>query len=323
MPTEPCGPAPTGRGARRAVVLGDLVLDCVIVPDEPLRRGTDVAGQVRFRQGGSAATTARWLARSGVETSLVTALGDDRLGHDLETWLGAQGVAVRAVRLRGATTGRLGVLVEGDGERTFVADRGAILRLRPAHLRAAWFAGAALLHLPGYSLLTEPLASAAALAAAWTRDEGGWVSVDLASSGFLERYGAPRILERVAALEPAVVLATEAEATSALGGRAVERLLEIAPLVVVKSGPAGATAFRRDGPPLAVRPRRARVRDSTGAGDAFDAGFLAARLAPAGASRSAASLAACLRAGHTAARAEITGARPDPLDWLARDASAG
>jgi hypothetical protein len=51
----------TAAAQPRIVVVGDLVLDVVLVPDRDLERGTDVTGGVRLRQGGSASTTARWL----------------------------------------------------------------------------------------------------------------------------------------------------------------------------------------------------------------------------------------------------------------------
>ena len=61
----------------RVVVLGDLMVDVVLTPGRRLEVGTDVPGRVGLRQGGSAANTARWLARLGVRTTLVCAVGRD------------------------------------------------------------------------------------------------------------------------------------------------------------------------------------------------------------------------------------------------------
>jgi ribokinase len=261
----------------RALVLGDLVLDVVLAPAGPLRRGTDVAGRVSFRQGGSAATTARWLARLGTEVALVTAVGDDGLGEALVAHLESLGVTVHALRIRGARTGRLGVLVEEDGERSFVADRGAIQRLSPRSLDPRWFGGLDLLHLPAYSLVGDTLAAAASRAARLARQGGAAVSIDLASAGFLAAEGPARILGRVAEIGPDVLLATHAEAEAAVQGDRPAGLLRLAPLVVVKEGAHGAAVYVRGVPePLGVPTLPAGARDTTGAGDAFDAGFLAA-----------------------------------------------
>jgi len=61
------------RGASRpprVLVLGDLVLDVVLTASVPIEVGTDVPGSVHIRQGGSAANSARWMARLGVRTQL-------------------------------------------------------------------------------------------------------------------------------------------------------------------------------------------------------------------------------------------------------------
>lgn len=307
------GPAP------RAAVLGDLVLDIVLRPEGALRRGTDVAGRIGFRQGGSAATTARWLARRGVETRLITAVGDDRIGQLLIDAMRQAGVDVRAVVVASVGTGRLGVFVEPDGERSFVADRGAVLRLRPAQVPASWLTGLDLLHLPVYSLLADPLAATALRAAGRVRAQGGRISVDLASTGFIERFGPGTVLERVAAAQPALIFATAEESTAALGRATPERLLELAGLVVIKEGAGGVRLLSRQGPPVVLTPRREPVEDSTGAGDAFDAGFLAAWLGSqrrpsgggaVGSRPSTAMRRRWLRQGHSAARMEVIGRRP-------------
>ena len=112
-------------GPARIVVLGDLVLDVVVAPARALERATDVPGRVSLVQGGSAANAARWLARLGARTTLVAAVGRDAVGRSLVDAIRGDGVQVRVVRVAGARTGRIGVIVSPDGERSFVADRGA------------------------------------------------------------------------------------------------------------------------------------------------------------------------------------------------------
>ena len=147
----------TGAGARapKVVVLGDLMLDVVLNAASPLEVGTDVPGHVAMVQGGSAANTARWLGRLGAKASLIAAVGRDGAGRALVEAVKSDRVMVRVLRVAGVRTGRIGVLVSPDGERSFVADRGAADRLAPDDLRASWFEGADALHLPIYSLLGD------------------------------------------------------------------------------------------------------------------------------------------------------------------------
>lgn len=91
-------------GVVRAVVLGDLLADVVLAPERPLERGTDVPGRVLLRQGGSAASAARWLSRLGVGTTLICAVGADLTGSTLIRSLERDGVTVQAVRRRAFLT---------------------------------------------------------------------------------------------------------------------------------------------------------------------------------------------------------------------------
>lgn len=296
-------------------MVGDLALDVVVTPSASLQRGTDVPGQLSFRQGGSAATTARWLGRLGARSSLVCAVGRDAPGRALVALLRDGGVTVQAVRPAGSRTCRIAVLAELDGERSFVADRAAADSLSPEHLRAAWFAGAEVLHLPAYSLLGEPLGRAGRAAADLAREAGALVSLDLASAGPLLAEGRETARAAVRQLAPALLFATVAEADVLLDGRPLDDLLGLVPLAVVKRGPKGATVLAREGRSrlrfeVATRPLEAV--DSIGAGDAFDAGFLVAWLAE---RRAGASLARGLQravlAGHRAAARHLAAPRAE------------
>ncbi len=316
-------PGRSARGRRpgvRVVVVGDLTLDVVLGPAEPLVRGTDVPGTVRLRQGGSAASTARWLGRLGARVQLVCAVGRDGPGRALVDAVRADGVVVRVIRVAGRPTGRIGVLVSPDGERSFVADRGAADRLAPADLRAAWFGGVDLVHLPLYSLLGEPLGAAGREAIRLARAAGAALSLDLASVGPLLAGGRPAALALVRSVAPDVLLATSSELTALLDSpnRAVlgARALAIAPVIVVKRGSNGASVHLLDASGASitfeVATRPLPPTDTTGAGDAFDAGFLigfvegrrAGRSTPAGLRRA-------VLAGHRAAARQLGGSWPE------------
>lgn len=263
----------------RAVVLGDLALDVVLAPVRPLEHGTDVPGVVRFHQGGSAANTARWLARLGVRSTLVCAVGRDGPGRALVAALRGDGVTVRAAHPSGARTARIGMVVDAAGERSFVADRGAADLLASDDLRSAWFRGVGVLHVPGYALLGSPVGDAAARAVYLAREAGAQVTVDLASAAPLLAHGRPAAQRLVRGTAPDLLFTNAIEAAAFLGDADMEGLLAFTPLAIVKRGAGGATVLA-GGPGgttarLEVATRLVPTPDTTGAGDAFDAGFLA------------------------------------------------
>jgi sugar/nucleoside kinase (ribokinase family) len=294
----------------RIVVLGDLMVDVVLAPAQPMLAGSDVPGHVALAAGGSAATTARWIGRLGGRSTLIASVGRDAAGRALVDVVRADKVTARVMRVAGARTGRIGVLVAPDGERSFVADRGAADALHPDDLHAAWFAGADALHLPVYSLIGQPLGQAGLRAIELARAAGAIVSLDLASIGPLLAGGRRAARERMDAIAPDLLFATAAEAEAFLGHAAVEGLLDVATVAVVKRGAKGATVLARgdDGRVrFEVATERRRTADTTGAGDAFDAGFLVAWLGARASGRSAAaSLHRAALAGHRAAGRQIS-----------------
>jgi ribokinase len=268
-------------------------------------------------RGGSAANTARWIARLGGEAVFVGAVGRDEWGRRLGASLKDAGVRVHLVR-RAGRTARIVALVEPGGERTFVTERGAADRLAPDDLRAPWFKRAAGLHLPAYSLLNEPLGSAARRAAELARADGALVSVDLASRRPLLSHGRRTAWERIAALAPDLLFANAGEAAALSGPRGEHHLLGLAPVVVVKEGPSGCRLLVRgtgaEPVRLAVATTHIAAADTTGAGDAFDAGFLLAWLgAPAETRHDVAVLRWAALAGHRAAARLLTGPRRERL----------
>jgi sugar/nucleoside kinase (ribokinase family) len=191
--------------------------------------------------------------------------------------------------------------------------------LEPAEVAAAWLRGVDVLHVPAYSLFAQPIGAAAVHAAAVARERGGLVSVDLSSAGPLRAYGVRRSRARIGELEPHVLFANRAEAAALLrepGRRAWARLLRHAALVVVKDGVWGCRVlWAESGATRQVDVAATRVGrrvDSTGAGDAFAAGFLHSLLRSGG--RAALDRDRALRQaamdGHRAAGAALRRGRP-------------
>ncbi|MEV6579409.1 PfkB family carbohydrate kinase [Streptomyces sp. NPDC051582] len=298
-------------GARGALlVVGDVVTDVVAVHPEPLAPATDTAARIRTLPGGAGANAACWAAHAGVADVRLLA----RVGTESARWheqsLRDSGVRPRLIIDPAEPTGTVVALVGGDAERTFLTDSGAALRLTPQDWAPALLEGAAHLHLSGYLFFADSSRELALVALRAARARGVPVSVDPASAGFLAGLGPQRFLDEVAGI--GVLLPNEDEARLLAGlperagpARAAAELSRRVPLVVVTRGAAGALVAQGGRVTAEVSAEPAEAVDSTGAGDAFTGGFLAARLAGADPADAA-------RAGCRAAARAVTrlGGRP-------------
>jgi sugar/nucleoside kinase (ribokinase family) len=242
--------------------IGDLVLDITIVPEGRLRHDDDNPAVIRVGGGGQAANFCAWAAALGSPVRLVTRVGDDDRGRRLVTELEAVGVEVLVVWGR-EPTGMIALLIGPNGERTMATQRGASAGLRPNDLRKPWFRGVNLLHVPAYSLFTEPLATATRAGIDLVRSHNGLLSIDLSSVAGLKEFGAPRFADELARLRPDLLFATAAESEAL--GVSMERLAKIP---VLKLGSDGCKVSGR----RIAAPRVEEV-DPTGAGDALAAAF--------------------------------------------------
>jgi sugar/nucleoside kinase (ribokinase family) len=240
--------------------LGDLLLDVIVRLGQPLENGTDATAETRMGAGGQAANVAAWAAALGAESRFVGKRGDDPAGA-----LAAAELTQRGVEVFGpVASGRNGIvvsLVRGDGDRAMATDRGVAPTLSAEEIEPAWLDGSTHLHLSGYSVMSSPIYGAAAAAARLVHRGGGRLSVDLASTSVIRSFGADELRARLDELAPDLVFANEQE-RDALGG-SVEATL------VVKRGAAGCVV---EGEEFAAVP--AEVVDTTGAGDAFAAGYI-------------------------------------------------
>ena len=263
----------------RVVVVGDLLYDMLASLDSEVRPGTDTFTPIRAAGGGSGANAASWLAACGVETHFVGRIGDDVFGDFLETDLREAGINAHLARDRSLATGKVFVLVGGAGERTMITDRGAAENVGPQDIPASLF-GRGHLHLVGYTLSGGTRREAAFAALRLAREAGMAVSVDPSSVPMLEEVGPERFL---AWTRGADLCFPNLEEGSLLAGaegpdQITRNLLDYYPAVVLKLGAEGALYADAEGRRSHVPAVRARVADTTGAGDALCAGFLSAWL---------------------------------------------
>jgi sugar/nucleoside kinase (ribokinase family) len=260
----------------RILLIGDVMTDVIVRPDGPLARGSDRRAAIAFEPGGSAANQAAWLASFGVAVDLVARVG----AADVEVErarLAKAGVTPHLVGDPERPTGKLVALIDASGERSFFTDRGANEALSAADIPDALIAGAAHIHLSGYSFFAP--SPRAAVLDVMRRAGKTPISVDPASAEFLREVGPRDFLEWTRGA--AMLFPNEDEAAVLTGSDDPEtqcaRLAALYRLVVLKRGDAGCVAAEGARRWTVPAPKVEAV-DSTGAGDAFVAAFLAAML---------------------------------------------
>jgi sugar/nucleoside kinase (ribokinase family) len=267
------------REVPQVVVVGDLLYDLLAKVEGSVAFGTDTFAPIRVVAGGSGANAAAWLASSGVEAHFVGRVGNDVFGGFLAEELERAGVRPHLARDPSVPTGKVFVLVDGAGERTMITDRGAGEALDPEDLPGPLFGGGHL-HLSGYTLSGGSRRETATRALRLARESGMTISVDPSSVPLLRVVGPESFLEWTRGANLCFPNLEEGNVLVGTGDtdRITERLLAYYPGVVLKLGAEGALYAGADGERARVRAAPARVADTTGAGDALCAGFLAARL---------------------------------------------
>ncbi|MGD0728167.1 MAG: adenosine kinase [Spirochaetia bacterium] len=257
----------------------------------------------RTMPGGSAANTARgiaWLGGPGgreLSESVLGARGDsagdsappvfngaignDPTGDDFAAGMEREGVSAALVR-KATPTGTSVILVTPDGERTMNTYLGACRDFAPADLDLARLSESRMLYLTGYLWDTDNQRRAAEKAAAFVRESGRGISIafDLADPFAVRRFG-----DQFRSWIPGnvdILFGNRDELAILMGSACDEDCVSeasaLAPLVVMKAGEKGCLVGW-DGKCEMVPGVPVHVVDTTGAGDAFAAGFLFARLA--------------------------------------------
>lgn len=281
------------------------MMDISAIIETDITYASDTPASIRVLPGGGACSTAAWMATLGHPVTLVGCVGPDAYGRSLRERLLAIGVDAR-LREGSRATGACVVLVDRQRERTMFPDSGANTEIT-AHDIVKHLGPDAHLHLSGYTLM-NPLTRQAALAALdHARDVGATLSMDPASAGPMREH-LPVLLDVLPRLD--LVIANQDEAAVLTGTpdpeSALESLRAVVPCSVVKLGRRGVIAanqsevVRQDAPQVPVV-------DTTGAGDAFTAGFLPAWLA-------GADLGASVRRGQEASGRCVGRVGTSPLD---------
>lgn len=271
------------------LVVGDANPDLVLRGDVRPRFGQEeqLLDAADLVLGGSAAITAAGCARLGLRTGLLAAVGADVFGAFVRERLAERGVDLLTPGSVGATPTGLSVILSAPGDRAILTLPGTIPALDPADVTDALLASARHVHVA--SLFLQPRLHAG-LAGVFARARALGLSTSLDTNW--DPTGRWASLAEILAVTD-VFLPNAAELLAVTGGdpadadgpgaaaateAAAARLVTTGTAVVLKDGARGARAWWQGGgcaaPGLPVD-----VVDTTGAGDSFNAGFLAARLA--------------------------------------------
>lgn len=277
------------RGEGRVLLIGDACVDIIIQVPSDERSSTGRALEPTLCGGGTVANTAVALARLGVPTSIVAAVGDDVLGRFVADGLACEGVDTTWLhREKNALTPPVLAMIDPDGRRTAIglsSRERRISHLSPEMIQPEALEGIAWLHTSGVDfddpVSRETILRGIELASA----RGIPVSIDLnLRNGLVEgrlqpgfRLALERAIERAdvvfgSAHEEFVYLADGDSPEAVVRGLAGRKRT-----VVARLGEDGAFAVseRRSihSPAFEVA-----VVDTLGAGDVFNGGFIAARI---------------------------------------------
>jgi sugar/nucleoside kinase (ribokinase family) len=234
---------------------------------------------VQIHSGGSCANTLAGLGFLGASVTWCGQVGDDQMGHLYAQRMSEAMGQHSLVWSRQHATGKcLSLVSTRDAERTMLTDLGAAIHLQGLGTFDDVLRQSGLLHVEGYLLLGDPMLSRAREAIAIANQEQIPVSID-ASDPFVvhsSRDAFQELLEEFAS-----IVFLNAEEATLLTGKPPEEAIHIVgrtvETVVIKLGARGALARRGD-ELVSVPAHRVEAVDTTGAGDAYAAGFLYGRV---------------------------------------------
>lgn len=262
------------------ILLGDINIDVIAaIPAYPARGSEGVASTVEYYTGGSVVSTAQSLSALGVGVGIVGRIGNDALSAKVVEDLQQANIDISHVQIDSVVrTGMIYVVVNSDGERTMFSSRGANVYTEVSTDMETYFQNSRWYHFSGYSLLAEPQQSSAIQALEFARNARCRVSLDPGPEPAM-RYGKQirQLLPRID-----VFLPNQSELMALTAAYNLEDAIQMVldtglRALVVKQGKHGAL-IAYDKIRLHIPAFDITVRDTTGAGDNFNAGLLLGRM---------------------------------------------
>ena len=276
-------------------------------------RATDLyskMGPGQETSGGSAANTCAVMAALGSRCAFVGQVAEDQLGEVFAHDIRAAGIHFDvAPRIGQPPTARCLILVTPDGERTMNTFLGASQFLPEMALDPDMIADSQVIYCEGYLWDPDEPRIAVQRAIRLAKEAGREVAFTLSDAFLLERHG-DDFRAMIADGKIDILFANEVEMMGLTGAdtfdAGIDQLAAQVPVLVVTRSENGATMVK-DGERTEVPAEPvAMVVDTTGAGDAFAAGFLHGHV-------NGRDPKACLTMGAVAAAEVIShyGARPE------------
>ena len=251
----------------------DVVAQIPTTPHE-LHLGNDTRTIISTHGGGAGGNVASWLAVLGNDVTMVGRIGNDAAGSAITAEFDALGISYGDIVKEDLHTGVVVCLVDPSGERTMLADNGANAGLAISDLPA--LDGVDAIYLTGYAPLA-PLSREGVLEMVRTINSREIpIIFDPATVGGMQGVPVEEILSWCALMDAVIMNEEEAIYLSGLSDleSALNFFVELTPRAIIKRGSAGAIGLERGGQIISVAATTSTVVDTTGAGDAFAAGFI-------------------------------------------------
>ena len=264
------------------IVMGDINVDVSFtIPAYPLPGSEAIATAIQMHTGGSAVNTAIALSNMDMSVGFIGRVGSDPLANEVLNYLKEFGVDCSQVQVDPkVSTGMIFIAVTADGERTMFGARGANSFTQAKDINSAYFSDCRWIHLSSYSFLAhhqyESILTVLDIAenSPYTR-----ISLDIGPEpAFRARSHIINLLPRLG-----LILPNESEIPLLGQGKPIADSLNY----LLNGGGANAVITKRgsQGCFLAVGNKRiafpafnVNVKDTTGAGDSFNAGVVLGRL---------------------------------------------
>jgi len=289
----------------KVLCIGDVMLDVVVKIQGAINYGEDTPSRITTHGGGAAGNVASWIAHAGTGACIVARVGNDSAGAALISEFEDLQVDHSSLKKTSDATGVVVILVDVKGERTMFPETGANSGLSLSDMPALDGFDAA--YVSGYALLNPLSRPGVRQMIGEIKKEGLPIFYDTVTVGAMKAVDRSLIHSWLPLMD--YVLPNEEEALYVADAEniddALEKLLDMCPAVIIKRGPEGASAKERGGNRIDVDALTTVVVDTTGAGDSFAGGFIAAKI-------SGSDLRASVVAGVTRAATCVAniGARP-------------